>query len=654
MTSIATKMVVVLLAAYFIVPQSTKGQYRLGELPTTGVVEGFYGTPWTPEQRVDLIRFMGEFGLKHYVYAPKDDPLHRNRWSEPYPDSTLQKFRQLLELGDQNRVTIWFAISPGLSIRYSNDEDFSKLTAKLDQVINAGFRNVALFLDDVPERLQHEEDREVYSNIAYAHADLIERLHDYLMDRSVELWVCPTVYTDSFGDQQHLTVLGPLVPDGVPLFWTGPDVASPDITKADVDRWTKRTGSAPLIWDNYPVNDFEVWRPFLGPYPPRDPEGVRSTLGFIANPGPSIYTSMVGLAALSNMVSAPDQYNPDSAHRNALIKLFGKDVYPLIQPIVEFYSAYGWQDHTFSGLYKPGVHLVVSRTDSLIAEMKAHLERLRNYPTANSRLSGFLNEVSGYFDASVSRYENMKGDPHYWIFDDTLLFNDELDRYEAKSVRRPLSVNSRDWRQIPRNPLFRDGVPVDGGLTYYDVQYAFTPDTLYTRMLFKVGLYAYVDQQTMFGGNLATLAVSAGSPESTMHPAASDLFVVTTPGNPFVELSRFTLNLGGFASRGIADINLRQISSFFHQFAVVPDPENRNLFDGVRVEGYNDKSEFFLMAAIPRNGRNIIHLNWSLSLFSMVVDPASQTQRSVTFNWMASRRSYLGNPQTWVCIQISD
>jgi len=112
--------------------------------------------------------------------------------------------------------------------------------------------------------------------------------------------------------------------------------------------------------------------------------------------------------------------------------------------------------------------------------------------------------------------------------------------------------------------------------------------------------------------------------------------------------------LGGFASRGIADINLRQVSSFFHQFAVIPESDNRILFDGVRVEGYNDKSDFFLMAAIPRNGRNEMRLNWSLSLFTTIADNGESSPRKGTFNWMASRRPYLGNPNTWVRIQISN
>ena len=40
-----------------------------------GIVEGFYGTPWTYEDRADLINFCGQQNLNAYIYAPKDDPF---------------------------------------------------------------------------------------------------------------------------------------------------------------------------------------------------------------------------------------------------------------------------------------------------------------------------------------------------------------------------------------------------------------------------------------------------------------------------------------------------------------------------------------------------------------------------------------------------
>jgi len=50
-----------------------------------GVIEGFYGPPWSHQDRLDILAFMEEVGLADYVYAPKDDPYHRARWRDPYP-----------------------------------------------------------------------------------------------------------------------------------------------------------------------------------------------------------------------------------------------------------------------------------------------------------------------------------------------------------------------------------------------------------------------------------------------------------------------------------------------------------------------------------------------------------------------------------------
>jgi hypothetical protein len=58
----------------------------------SGVIEGFYGYPWTFEQRKDLFVSMMQFGLGVYVYAPKDDAKHRSHWRQPYTDSECGAF----------------------------------------------------------------------------------------------------------------------------------------------------------------------------------------------------------------------------------------------------------------------------------------------------------------------------------------------------------------------------------------------------------------------------------------------------------------------------------------------------------------------------------------------------------------------------------
>ncbi len=42
-----------------------------------GVIEGFYGQPWTQAERFELFDWMASWGLNTYLYAPKDDLKHR-------------------------------------------------------------------------------------------------------------------------------------------------------------------------------------------------------------------------------------------------------------------------------------------------------------------------------------------------------------------------------------------------------------------------------------------------------------------------------------------------------------------------------------------------------------------------------------------------
>ena len=99
-----------------------------------GVVEGFYGPPWSHADRLWMLERLGRWDMNLYVYAPKDDPLHRDRWREPYADPALDEFRALVRAGERAGVEVGFALSPGLSIRYSSAED---LKAFVDKV--AGF-----------------------------------------------------------------------------------------------------------------------------------------------------------------------------------------------------------------------------------------------------------------------------------------------------------------------------------------------------------------------------------------------------------------------------------------------------------------------------------------------------------------------------------
>ena len=92
-----------------------------------GIVEGFYGTSWNYDIRADMLRFCGKYDLNSYIYAPKDDPYHRDKWREPYPNDKLIELKNLVEVAIQNSVNFIFAVSPGQDLNYegeSGEEDF--------------------------------------------------------------------------------------------------------------------------------------------------------------------------------------------------------------------------------------------------------------------------------------------------------------------------------------------------------------------------------------------------------------------------------------------------------------------------------------------------------------------------------------------------
>ena len=62
-----------------------------------GVIEGFYGPPWTPAERVELFDWMARWGLNTYFYAPKDDLNQRAIWRELYTDAQAGALGQLIQ-----------------------------------------------------------------------------------------------------------------------------------------------------------------------------------------------------------------------------------------------------------------------------------------------------------------------------------------------------------------------------------------------------------------------------------------------------------------------------------------------------------------------------------------------------------------------------
>lgn len=259
-----------------------------------GVIEGFYGQPWTWAARREVAEWCAERGMRDYVYAPKDDPKHRDRWRDPYDDAELEGFASFAVDG---ALALGFAISPGLSMDAGSSEDRGVLAAKVDQVVEAGVTSVMLALDDIPFGGGPQGEQ---------HASLTAWLRDHLADRAT-LSLVPTEYVGT-GRSPYLDALAAGVPEDVPIGWTGRAVVNDAITVADAEaRAASLGGRPPLLWDNYPVNDgLMVDRLFLGPLIGREPGLAEACGGYLANPMVQPRASLLPLASIAAFLRGDD------------------------------------------------------------------------------------------------------------------------------------------------------------------------------------------------------------------------------------------------------------------------------------------------------------------------------------------------------------
>ena len=302
------------------------GKHGTPAFELRGIVEGFYGTPWTHDQRLDAIRFIGERGMNTFVYAPKDDAMMRRDWSTPYDAEGLARIGALVDACADAGVDFVYSISPGLSIRYSSDADVTQLIAKLESVRALGVRRFALLLDDIPARLQHEGDVTAFASLPEAQSQLGNRVADALRagDEPCSLIVCPTIYWGT-GEEPDIVELARLLHDDIDLFWTGRTICSPWIDTEEAERFTRATGRRPVYWDNYPVNDVAMGHELhVGPYRGRAADLDRAARGVIANGMERYESSKIAFATIADYLWSPGDYDPEESWSTAIRDVAGE------------------------------------------------------------------------------------------------------------------------------------------------------------------------------------------------------------------------------------------------------------------------------------------------------------------------------------------
>ena len=297
---------------------SPPGTYR-------GVIEGFYGPPWFHADRLSMVRWLGRHGLDTYVYAPKDDPYQRQAWRELYPAEEAARLRELVVTARRSKVRVVYSISPGLDMCYSSPGERASLLRKLEQLRALGVRTLMLAFDDIPREFHCVDDGATYGTgdpaLGRAHAEVANAV--FRWNPGERLIVVPSDYAELARTPYLGALTGPLA-SGIDIAWTGPFVVPSRITVAHAAAIARVYGRLPVLWDNYPVNDFARDDLHLGPVAGRAPGLPRRLAGYLSNPMNEPWASRVPLHTVAAYLRSPVTYRPDVAWRAAVRELGGR------------------------------------------------------------------------------------------------------------------------------------------------------------------------------------------------------------------------------------------------------------------------------------------------------------------------------------------
>ncbi len=288
-----------------------------------GVIEGFYGTPWTHKQRKKGLTLFAKKNMNTFILAPKDDPWQRFDWRTPFSEAFLTSTQELNEHSKALLIELSVCVSPGLTVSYSSQADVDALLVRYRQLLGIGVKRFGLLLDDIPGELQFESDRAVFATIAEAHAVFANKVLESLKreDSTASLFVCPLQYHGR-GNEPYISELGAKLLPEIDLMWTGRQICSEYLDVFDAEKFLAGTSKKPFYWDNFPVNDVAmVHQLHVGPIQKREQKLGNHAVGLVANPMDRFESSLLPLITIADYLWDSENYDAETSWDHALQEL---------------------------------------------------------------------------------------------------------------------------------------------------------------------------------------------------------------------------------------------------------------------------------------------------------------------------------------------
>jgi hyaluronoglucosaminidase len=249
--------------------------YDYADLQYRGVVEGYYGYPWTYEAKLDLMDFFKRFKMNTYLYGAKSDPYHSGYWDQPYPTSittdqtnrgwlTQDMIKAIAAKSLSSKVSFIWAVHPGVaspvdfSSTSSVDAGVKRVMNKFDLMYNLGIRQFGVFLDDCSWSINYSDNYAYF--LTQVQNQLDSKYNKYYTNASDTvrpIHFVPSPYTiggSSTADmQKYFGAIGKTDPK-ITIYMTGWNVWSRP-SNTDFNTMKSYLGRKASFWWNYPCND---------------------------------------------------------------------------------------------------------------------------------------------------------------------------------------------------------------------------------------------------------------------------------------------------------------------------------------------------------------------------------------------------------------
>jgi hyaluronoglucosaminidase len=305
-----------------------------------GIIEGFYGRPWSWEERTATIEFLAGQGYRFYHYAPKADPYLRRRWREDHPAAIADGLRGLANACRARGVRFGVGLSPYEIYTGFDAAARDAMARKLAFLDELGIDDLAILFDDMPASGPEMAPTQV-EIVHWAAARTAAR----------RVIVCPSYYSDDpvldrvFGARpdRYVETLGAELDPAIEVFWTGEEVCSRQYTTGHLRRVTDQLRRRPFLWDNYPVNDGQRMSQYLHlrGFTGRPAQMAEHVSAHGINPSLQPTLSRIPALTLAESYRQGDAYEYRAAGRRAAIEVLGPELGELLHQDVLFLQEIG-------------------------------------------------------------------------------------------------------------------------------------------------------------------------------------------------------------------------------------------------------------------------------------------------------------------------